>query len=498
MNKQLNPKKHKVQKEPDLEIDEDIELALEYEINDETNDKMNAGGKRRDRDSTNPSSGKTSRKTVPISSKAKLAGILLLISFILSLIFPITFIIAVNEIETATGETTLKGKILDENEKPLENVNINIKKINQTTQTDSEGKYFFKNIPVGEYEIEYSKSGYRKILVTKILFSKGFLSQNDETDNTINIPGTLSSGIYIDAIEGPFIESTIIDDNLNQTIYGNVKNKSGIILNNVDLDILGTNLSSKTDENGDFIFNGVPPGIIEIKVTLLDNKNSTTIKFLFSTKNSYQFNITFDETKNSIIDEITNKFGRVNGTIFDSKAWPLNNLEVELNPINNLEKEDEPKDPLPTRRTKTKNDGTFLIDNVSVGFYRITIKSEDYFLTYINNITIKNSSNVMLPDLVIKKLKEPVVVEEEISSPYTYACIIILILFSILTLVGAISSFQQKRYTLAFIGAVTGILPILLALQLNICGASVLSLTALVLIIFSRDEFDKNLNKPLR
>jgi hypothetical protein len=462
---------------PDLEIDEDIELDFESDFDNELNQvkhNRNALSQRR-------------ITMTPKFPKSFLAGIFLLVAFFLSLFFPITYMLQVYDIETATGDTTLRGKVLGSNGKPIENVTVDIKDLNITTKTDDKGKYYFDKIPVGEHEIEYTKPGYRKIIVEKVLFSKNLLKQINEKDNVINIPGNLTSGIQIDAFKGPFMESYIIDDNYNRTIFGIVRNNSGMELVGADLAIIENNISSITDENARFDFYNITPGILTIKISRPGNDNITTYTFLFADLNSMNLNLTYFENKNRYINLETKKIGSINGSITTKKGDPIGNSVVTLQPqlginqsgLENIE-----------IKKSTKKDGSFQFDDIPVGIYSITISSDDFYLIEVYNITVRNNSRSMLPIFTFKKIKEPIKIIEEISSPYTYACIAILFILALITLIGAISAFQRKRYSLAFIGALTGMLPAVIALQINVCGASLVSLIALILIVFSRNEFD--------
>jgi hypothetical protein len=94
-----------------------------------------------------------------------------------------------------------------------------------------------------------------------------------------------------------------------------------------------------------------------------------------------------------------------------------------------------------------------------------------------------------LPASELKKIDDPLEIEEEIKNNETYFCIIMLIIFALITLAGAISAFQRKRYGLAFMGALIGMIPMLLIITSYICGASIVSLIGLVLLVFSREEF---------
>ncbi len=468
-------KKQKI--EPDIDVDEDIELDFDTESNNDHNQVKNKKRITHQR--------KKSMATQ--TPRALIAGIFLLVAFFLSLFFPITYMLQVYDIETATGDTTLRGKVLGSNDKPIENVTVDIKDLNITVKTDVKGKYFFEKVPVGEHEIEYKKPGYRKIIVKKVLFSKNLLKQISEKDNVINIPGNLSSGIHIEALKGPYIESYIVDDNYNRSISGTVINNSGMTLFGVELKIIGSNISVQTDKNGRYNFHNVSPGILSIQISKSKNENITTYTFLSANLDSIELNLTYFEKRARDINMVIGNNGSINGSILNKKGEPINNALVTLSPQAGINQSGFQNFQI---EKKTKIDGSYQFDNIPIGIYSISISSEDYYLIELKNITVGNNSKKMLPIFTTKDIKEPIEIYEEISSSYTYACIAILFILALITLLGAISAFQRKRYSLAFVGAMTGMIPAVIALQINVCGAGLASLIALVLIVFSRNEFD--------
>jgi hypothetical protein len=417
------------------------------------------------------------------SIKPTIAGYLLLITFFLNLLLPTTYFLLIYDIETATGQTTLKGQIKDSDDNPVANVSVNIVNSNLSTNTDLDGKYRFENIPVGEHEIQYTKVGYRQINVIKTMFSKDLLSQNDETDNIIDIPGNLTSGISINAFDGPHTESFIIEDNFNGTIYGKVTNLSEGALNNIQLHVLGTNISTHTDNNGNYVLTNVTPGIISMGLTQTEGQNITTVTFLFASNESTEFNIIFNEQMNQKLDEVGNKTGNIYGTIIDEDQKPVDNIDVV---INVMAQESQ------NITTTSNGNGKFSFIDIPIGIHEIVILGEDYHITYIRNITVQRDSNVELPEIELTEQRSPKTIVEEISSEYSYYCIVILIIFSVITLAAAISALQRKRYSLVFVGALLGMVPVLLpiiSIRVEICLASIFSVISLVLVVFSRNEF---------
>jgi hypothetical protein len=381
----------------ELEVEEEFEMKYDYK---------NKGGGPAPRQQV--INGKKTPHESPINGqnaglkKSTVAGILLIIAFILNLFFPIMFITTLQEIQNSTGETILKGKIEDLDNKPVANVSVIIVETGLETLTNETGEYKFDNVPVGVQEIHYTKLGYQKLVIKKTLFSTDILDQGGLKENIIDIPGNLSSGIQIGSFEGLY----------NETI---------------DL----------------------------------------------------------NKTKFSIEDRLYSEFSIIKGNLLDDEENEIKNINISLYRIepgiNETEK---------LFLTQVVDEsGEFSFDNVPIGSYVIKVNEFGYSLLEVNNITISKSIELELIDLQLYKLDETVLIEEDIFNEYTYICIIILFLLAFLTLIGGISALQGKRYSFAFIGAMAGLLPVLLAFQANLCMASIVSLLAFILIVFSRKEF---------
>lgn len=78
--------------------------------------------------------------------------------------------------------TSFKGTIKSAAGKPLEDVVVNIDKTNNHTHTDDKGNFFFVNIPIGTYDLEFEKAG----------FDKQFLNLQLTNSDTISLTITLS------------------------------------------------------------------------------------------------------------------------------------------------------------------------------------------------------------------------------------------------------------------------------------------------------------------
>jgi hypothetical protein len=174
-----------------------------------------------------------------------------------------------------------------------------------------------------------------------------------------------------------------------------------------------------------------------------------------------ELNITYYEDEDKILDEVQGKTGNIQGQILDKSENPVEDARIILNYSASSQ---------PMGSTISNNNGEYFFSDVPVGIYTVSIIASDYVILSQINITVHNASQIILPASELKK-------------------IIMLIIFALITLAGAISAFQRKRYGLAFMGALIGMIPMLLIITSYICGASIVSLIGLVLLVFSREEF---------
>jgi hypothetical protein len=357
--------------------------------------------------------------------------------------------------------------------------------MNLSTKTDSKGKYSFDKIPVGVHEVRFTKDGHRIITVHKVFFSKNLLNNIGESDNTLDIPGWIQN-VFIDYYTGPAMETKVIDDNLNRTLYGSVRNLTGAPVADVLIEVADNNISTISNNDGQYIFTNVTPGIINLELTSTANENITVYKILFADNKSTEYNLTYDESADRIYDDVNSKFGSIMGRLMDKKGKPIENASVVLEINSEL---------YPNNTITANGKGDFTFTNVPIGLYNLTVLASGYYITDQVNITVRNGSTVALPDLNLQALDGALVVKEDITNNETYGCIIILVVMAIITLFGGISALQRKRYGIAFMGALIGMVPLILVATSYICGASLVCLVALLLLVFSREEFTF---KPVR
>jgi hypothetical protein len=145
------------------------------------------------------------------------------IPLIILLFFMVVFTGCTPDEELLTGDITGRitatdenGYLVDPNEisVTLENESLSFQEI-----TDSDGRYTFKNIPMGNYDVTIEKEGYvpseRNFLIQHI----GGFSPTCENFGVLEIPGF---SLNIDSIK---IEYKTYHDDL--IIFGNISNMSG-------------------------------------------------------------------------------------------------------------------------------------------------------------------------------------------------------------------------------------------------------------------------------
>ena len=457
--------KGKVKKpiDDELKIDEDIELDADLKIDESPRKKALFG----------------EIEIKPRTMKPTIAGYFLVIAFILNLLVPLTFIMLIYDAEIASGDTSLKGRLLDDDEQPISNVTVSILNTNLTTTTDANGRYNFNKVQVGDHKIQFTKDGYQSIVVYKLLLSNSLLERIGRKNNVISFPSSLQNGLPVEPIEGPFEDMKVLNDNLTGSIHGQITNLSGSPLEKIEVKLLDTDLPAVlSDTNGDYYLAGVPPGVITIQVTKSQNATKTIRKILFATNRSLEMDITYNDRENQTIDEVQGKSGTITGVVQNTNGKPVKNAKIIL-------ASDKNRNIITT--TYTIKNGTFSFDDVPIGLYNIVVIKLNHSVYLAKNITINNDSQTINLEMELTNLGFKKIVEDDLSSAYT--CTIILVLFAIITLAGAISAIQRKRYGVAFFGALLGMLPVLLPIRLDICLASIFSLIGLVLLVFSREEF---------
>jgi hypothetical protein len=88
--------------------------------------------------------------------------------------FIVLILLIINTLVNAQSTGNLSGWVIDKNtQKPLMGVSVSLINTKFTTLTDSLGKYNFKSIPTGQYQLQYKALGYLPITLFNILVRSG-------------------------------------------------------------------------------------------------------------------------------------------------------------------------------------------------------------------------------------------------------------------------------------------------------------------------------------
>ncbi len=96
--------------------------------------------------------------------------------------FSITFILFLITQFAIGQNATISGVVLDDsNGTPLPGVNIVIKDLKLSTASDSDGKFIFKNVKPGTYEVTFSFLGYKSKVVSEVVATSNETTQLNTT-----------------------------------------------------------------------------------------------------------------------------------------------------------------------------------------------------------------------------------------------------------------------------------------------------------------------------
>ncbi len=223
-----------------------------------------------------------------------------------------------NFIDKAAGQ--IMGSVVDDNDKPIKDVVIKLKDkdgnvVAQTT-TDSEGKYYFSDIPLGEYVIvEEDPRGYSSI-------SDEQSADNDNTPNSNTndneIPVSLKYAGEIDK-DNNFKDKAPTNTG---SASGSVKDDKGNPLEGVTIELTDMQgdlvATTTTDKNGEYEFSNIPEG--DYIIVEKDPIDYLSIKDEQSKDNDH---FTNDDTNDNIIP-LTIKKGEndTNNNFTDKKIEP--------------------------------------------------------------------------------------------------------------------------------------------------------------------------------
>ena len=382
--------------------------------------------------------------------KLRIAGWMLLLVFFF-LIFPIISY----GFNSSTGTEKIYGIVQDSNDEYLENTIIEIIGKNITTETDKNGSFEIDKVPEGEVEVKFYKEGFR-VKIVKIHLFDGY---------EYNL--SVSLDYYIGIIKA--------DELKNGTISGNVTKKDTLEpINNVSVNILSINnkniskdnknLTTKTNENGNYLIDNIPVGIIEIRASI-DEYNTTFNKIVLQENESKTVDFTLKNgNEEEIYDNVKGKFGIMKGEIMDKNNSPISHVNISI---------------LTTDiKVITNVDGSYSV-KIPYGKYKVKAEIENYPVVY-KYIVIDNETylNFTLENGLEPELKDDI--------PNLVVCYSVIGIFSVIILLGGICSLKRKLYAIAFIGSLFGVV---LGFYFGNPLIIVLSVIALSLIWISKEEF---------
>jgi len=93
-----------------------------------------------------------------------------------------TFIVIIITQFTFSQNSTIDGSVVgDSNGMPLPGVNVIIKNLKLSTITDSEGKFIFRNVAVGNFDVEISGFGYKSKVISDVITTKNEITYLNTT-----------------------------------------------------------------------------------------------------------------------------------------------------------------------------------------------------------------------------------------------------------------------------------------------------------------------------
>lgn len=224
-----------------------------------------------------------------------------------------------------------------------------------TVQTSVDGTYFIPGLTEGSYTVSAINTGYQSLLQQINILPN---STNVLDFNLLANPATLS-GTVGDALDGSPLTGVIIEVYLSGT------------------DILVRRVL--TDENGDYLIEGLPQGTFDVKAQLQDYAISVNTVFL---------NPGDGEVLNIALIPYP---ATVQGTVRDA---------VTLEPISGaLVKVVIPNTDIVVGSIITSNDGTYSIGNLPEGSNNVVISADGYATQVIPVILVPNETEMVNADL---------------------------------------------------------------------------------------------------
>jgi len=190
------------------------------------------------------------------------------------------------------------------------------------------------------------------------------------------------------------------------------------------------------------------------------------------------------KTNEKFLNNIFASIGEVTitGTVLDNiTKQPIKNVTISV---------------VDTNISTFSKNGSFELKNVPLGYRTLNISAEDYKTLHVKIFLLKNlfSKEKIKQDFYLDKGSGVEEKEERgllnLLIKSWYICSILIIIFGLLALVGAIACFMRKYIIIALIGSIFGIFTFGIIFIGPLC-----SIIALIIILLSREEFKNEIAK---
>ena len=159
----------------------------------------------------------------------------------------------------------IKGKITNTRDEPVGNISVVIKELGTATHTDSTGKYFFKEVPEGEYTLWFSHFSYIDTKREKVKVN---------AEKVTNVNMTLlpfQEERYIQSRKKDGLITSKRDNGINITgmgrLTGSISDKFGNPISFAEIRVMETDQIVQSDNFGKFLLTDVNPGIYTVAVS---------------------------------------------------------------------------------------------------------------------------------------------------------------------------------------------------------------------------------------